>query len=74
MLIAIDRVYKQEAHFICSFLQVCINNLDHIIDNPNLDLADDISLLRNNMIDPLVLEEQNLSKRNRAPIFVVSLA
>ena len=73
-LVAIDRAHKQEAPFIRSLLRACVDSHDHIIDNPNLDLADDISLLRNNMVDPPELEERNSSKRNRALISIVSLA
>ncbi len=69
----IDKAHKQKAPFLRSLLQACVDSHDHIIDNPNLDLADDIPLLYNNMIDPLELEEQNLSKRNKALISVVSL-
>ena len=74
LLVAIDRAYKQEAPFPCSLLRACVDSHDHIIDNPNLDLADDIPLLRNNMVDPSKLEKQNLSKRNKALISVVCLA
>ena len=75
LLVEIDRVYKQEAPFIRSLLQTCVNSHDHIIDDPNLDLADDdIPLLRNNMVNPPNLEEQNSSKWNRAFISIVSLA
>ena len=73
-LVAIDRAHKQEAPFTCSFLQTCVDSHDHIIDDPNLDLADDIPLLRDNMVDLPELKEQNSSKRNRAFISVVSLA
>ncbi len=72
-LVAIDRAHKQDASFTRSLLQACVNSHDHIIDNPNLDLADDILLLCNNMVDPLELEEQNLSKQKKALISVVSL-
>ena len=58
----IDRVYKQEEYFIRSLLWACIDSYDHIIDNPNLDLADNIPFLHNDMVNPLELEERNLSK------------
>ena len=74
LLIAIDRTHKQEAPFTHSLLQACIDSYDHIIHYPNLDLADNIPLLHNNMVDPPELEEQNSSKRNRALISVISLA
>ena len=61
LLLAIDRAYKQEELFTCFFLQAYVDSHDHIIDDPNLDLAHDIFLLCNNMIDPLELKEQNLS-------------
>ncbi len=67
-------MHKQEAPFTRSLLQTCIDSHDYIIDHPNLDLADDIPFLHNNMVDPLELEEGNLSKRNRAFISIVSLA
>ncbi len=73
-LVAIDRAHKQEAPFTRSLLQACVDSHDHIIDNLNLDLADDILLLRDNMVGPPELEEQNSSKRNRALISIVSLA
>ncbi len=73
-LVAIDRAHKQEASFTCSLLRAYVDSHDHIIDDPNLDLADDIPLLRDNMVDPPELEEQNSSKWNRAFISVVSLA
>ena len=57
LLIAIDRAYKLETPFTRSLLQACVNSHDHIIDNPNLDLADDILLLRNNIVDPPELEK-----------------
>ena len=57
LLIAIDRAHKLEAPFTRSLLQACVNSHDHIIDDPNLDLADDILLLRNNMVDPPELKE-----------------
>ena len=73
--IEIDRVHKQEAPFIRSLLRACVDSHDHIIDDPNLDLADDdIPLLRDNIVNPPNLEKQNLPKRNRALISVVSLA
>ena len=56
-LVAIDKAHKLEAPFICSFLQACIDSHNHIIVDPNLDLADDIPLLRNNMVDPPELEK-----------------
>ena len=62
LLIAIDRPYKQEAPFTRSLLRACVNSHDHIIDNPNLDLVDDIAFLHNNIVDPLELKEQNSSK------------
>ncbi len=74
LLIAINRAHRQEALFFCSFLRVCVDSHDRVIDNPNLDPANDIPLLRNNMIDPPKLEKQNLPKYNRALISVVSLA
>ena len=73
-LVAIDRAHKQEAPFTRSLLRGCVDSHDHIIDDPNLDIADDISLLRDNMVDPPELEERNSSKRNRALISIVSLA
>ncbi len=73
-LIAIDRAHKQKTSFFRSFLQACVDNHDHVIDDPNLDLADDILFFCDNMIDLPELEEQNLPKRNRAFISVVSLA
>ena len=57
LLIAIDRAHKLEAPFTRSLLQACVNSHDHIIDDPNLDLADDIPLLHNNMVDPPKLEK-----------------
>ncbi|WP_375449348.1 hypothetical protein [uncultured Nostoc sp.] len=75
LLVEINRVHKQEAPFIRFLLQAYVDSHDHIIDDPNLDLADDdIPLLRDNMVNPPNLEEQNLPKRNRALISVVSLA
>ncbi len=74
LLVAIDRVHKQESPFTRSLLQACVDSHDHIIHDLNLDLADDIFLLCNNIVDPPELEKQNLSKRNRALISVVSLA
>lgn len=44
-LIAIDRAHKKEVSFTFSFLQICIDIYNHIIDNLNLDLADNISPL-----------------------------
>ena len=55
--VAIDRVHKLEAPFTRSLLRVCVDSHDHIIDDSNLDLADDIPLLRNNIVDPPELEE-----------------
>ncbi len=62
LLVAIDRAYKKEAIFTHSLLQACIDSHNHIIDNLNLDLADNIPFLFNNMINMLELKEQNLSK------------
>ena len=53
----IDRAHKLETPFTRSLLQACINSYDHIIDDLNLDLADDILLLRNNIVDPPELEK-----------------
>lgn len=69
--VAIDRAHKQEAPFL---LRACVDSHDRIIDDPNLDLANDIPLLRDNMINAPELEEQTLPKRNKALISVVSLA
>ena len=73
-LVVIYRAHKLGASFTCSLLRVCVDSYDYIIDNPNLNLADDILLLRNNMVNPPELEEWNFSKRNRALISIVSLA
>ncbi len=73
LLVIIDKVHKQETSFTCSLLRVYVYCHDHIIDNLNLDLADDIPLLHDNMVNPSELKEQNLSKWNRAFISVVSL-
>ena len=73
-LIRIDRVHKQKAHFLCFLLRACVDSHDHIIDDPNLDQANENPLLYNNMINPLELEEQTSPKCNRALISVVSLA
>ncbi len=66
-------MHKQEALFLRFFVQACIDSHDRIIDDPNLDLADDIPLLIDNMRDPPKLEEQNLPKCNRVLISVISL-
>ena len=58
-LVVIDRVHKL---FTRSLFRACVDSHDYIIDDQNLDLADDIPLLRDNMVDPPELEEQNLSK------------
>ncbi len=73
-LVAIDKAHKLEAPFIHSLLRTCINSHDHIIDNANLDLVDDILLLCDTIVDRSELKEQNLSKLNKALIFVVNLA
>lgn len=73
LFIVIDRVHKQKALFIYFLLQVCVANHNHIINNPNLDPADDILLFRNNIVNPPNLKEQNLPRRNRALISFVSL-
>ncbi len=70
----INKVYKQEALFTDFYLQAYINSHNHIIDNLNLNLVDDIFLLRNNIVDLLEIKKQNLSKQNRAFISIVSLA
>lgn len=74
MLVAIDRVHKQKVPFIRFFLQTYVDSHNYIIDDLNLDLVDNIPLLYDNIVDPLELKKQNLSKRNRALISVVSLA
>lgn len=73
-LVGIDRAHKQKAPFLRSFLRACVNSHDHIIDDPNLEQANENLLLYDNMINPLELEEQTLPKRNRVLISVVSLA
>ncbi len=62
LLVAINRAHKQKAPFTRSLLRTCVNSHDHIIDDPNLDLANDILLLHDNMVDPPELEERNSSK------------
>ncbi len=56
LLIIIDRVHKQEILFFCSLLRACIDNHDYVINDLNLDLANNIPLLYSNMINPLVFE------------------
>ena len=55
--VVIDRAHKLEAPFTRSLLRACVDSHDHIIDDQNLDLADDIPLLRNNMVDPPEFEK-----------------
>lgn len=74
LLVQIDRVYKQEVSFLCSLLQACIDNHDNIIDNPNLNKANENLLFYDNMINLIELEEQTLPKRNGAFISVISPA
>lgn len=73
-IVVINRMYKQEILFFCSLLQAYVDFYDCITDIPNLELVNDISILYNNMINPLELKEQNLLKCNRAFISVVYLA
>ena len=56
-LVAIDRVHKQEIPITHSLFRACVDSHDHIIDDLNLDLADDIPLLHNNMVDPPELKK-----------------
>lgn len=72
-LIAINKIHKQKALFIRSLLQVCVHSHNHIFDNLNLDLVDDILLFCNNMVNPPNLEKPNFPRQNRAFISVVSL-
>ena len=73
-LIAIDRMYRQKAPFLRSLLWACINTHERIMNNRNLYLAKNIPLFCDNMVNQPELEEQILSKRNRALISVVSLS
>ena len=57
LFVAIDKAHKLEAPFTHSLLRASVDSHDHIIDDPNLDLADDIPLLRNNMVDPPELKK-----------------
>ena len=50
-----------------------MNSHNSIIDNPNLNLANNIPLLRNNMVNPPELEKQTLPNCNRALISIMSL-
>ncbi len=72
--VAIDRAHKQEVFFTHTFLRACIDSDNHIIDDPKLDLVDNIFLLRNNMVDSRELEERNSSKQKKALISVVNRA
>ncbi len=50
-LVVIDKAYKQKTTFFYFLLQACINSHDCVIDDPYLDLANDILFLRDNMIE-----------------------
>ncbi len=62
LLIVINKVHKQKILFLYSFLQAYVDSYDHVIDNLNRDLANDILLFPNNMINPLKLKEQKITK------------
>lgn len=51
LLVTINRVYKQEVLFLCFLLIACIDSHMHNINNPNLNLANDILLLCNNIVN-----------------------
>ena len=72
-LVKIDKVHKQKTPILCSFLQVCVDSHNSIIDNSNLDLADAFSLFCNNMVNLSEIKEQILTKHNRALISIISL-
>ena len=51
LLITINIMHKQEVLFFCSFQQACIGSYDNINNNLNLNLANNIFFLYNNIIN-----------------------
>ncbi len=71
--IAVDIEHRRDAPFTRSLLRVYMDSLNSIIPDPDV-INDDGFALRNNMRDPVLLENQTNRQRNRPLIAVIVLA